>query len=247
MSRQKLMLMVFLAVPACGQDNPFLAENFNVSGQFGALLAKLENSAACKQALVQRSEFETSPEFARRREEYVRNSIQLLRDAVASYNAHESREVMISFALRQGSYNADAGVYSLLARQNVVLDYGFSMAENKPYVRLRVETPWNKVYLLSVGSIDFQVDSTAARRLRSRESQMRVVVCFRLKAVAGGPRADADYGTPLGLAFLPYKTEVRDPAENSPVIWSRDLTEGEADIWNLHNWRIVEGQRCGVN
>ena len=65
MSRQKLMLMVFLAVPACGQDNPFLAENFNVSGQFGALLAKLENSAACKQALVQRSEFETSPEIGR--------------------------------------------------------------------------------------------------------------------------------------------------------------------------------------
>jgi len=242
MAKHNIIMMACMAVPVFSQA--FQAENLSVVGQFGAWLAKLENAARCKAALAPKSEFETTSEFDRRREQYIRNSIQSLREAGAIYNSRDSKEVVISFALRQGSYNADAGIYSFLTRRIVLLDYGFSMAENTPYVRLNVETPWNKFYFLSVGGLDFNADSSAARRFRSRESQMRAVLYCRLKAVAFEPRVDANYSTPLGLAFLPSKLEVRDPTESSSVFWSRDLAEGAVDIWNLHAWQIVEPELC---
>lgn len=245
MSNRTVWLIALLSAAAYGQDAPLLIEAPDAGRYFMSLLGSLGGEAACPKSLAAKDEFETTAAYQTRFRQYAENGERLLRDAVERFNARRASTVSISFSLAQGRYDADGGTYSLIPKDHMEIPRGVSFIMSEPMVNLGVEGDFGtRRFVVRPGWVGLRADSVAARRLRGREQQMRVVVAFRL--VARAQKAGA-FEYSLALVLSPFKLEVRDPLEAQPIIFTANLTPGRDNDNGLLRWHVAPGERCGVN
>jgi hypothetical protein len=104
-------------------------------------------------------------------------SISLLDRAVEAFNALPTTTVAITFPFKQGSYDADAQVYSFVAGTILGLSpKGLTVAQADavftPYMIDFVSRYWGVI----LGPRRVSADKVLAKRLRDREREMTILV-----------------------------------------------------------------------
>ena len=248
----RTLLMVVVALQAYGYASYLSASPDNYAEQLQPLLRTLTESATCREQFAPRSEFETTASYERRLQQYAVKAEHLLFNSREAFNARNRRTVSIRFSLEQGEYNADASVYVLRPREHLYLFRGISIVSGEPYLTVSHSGPRGVLWFSGVG---LKADPTLARTLRSREQGMQAVIFFELSALARraarspySPGFDWEpwrHPHSIGLVLVPYRLEVRDPAEANHLVFSAEIRPGVLDDLSFI-WAIDPGKPCGI-